>query len=217
MKYFQTFRTNWREFLKNRSDVYLLSGGILFLSLVVLGISNFFGWNEARPGTVIPDPVLALFEPIDLTWITFIVLYGILLVIVLYMLPRPKILLFAAYGYGLLVAVRMATMFLLPLEAPPSIIPLEDPFIAIIGGGVTLQKDLFFSGHTGTSFFFFLILENKLLKYIMLAVTIIIGSFVLLQHVHYSIDVFSAPFFTFAVFSITRKFVSSYLSQKGII
>lgn len=213
MNYFNTFSQNWRSFLKNKSDIYLLTGGILFLLAVVIGISNFFGWNEARPGTIIPDPILSLFKPVDLTWLTFFVLYGILIVVVLHMLPRPKLLVYAAYGYGLLVLVRMITMFLLPLEAPPSIIPLEDPFIAIIGGGVTLQKDLFFSGHTGSAFFFFLLLENKLLKYTMLAVAIIIGSFVLLQHVHYSIDVFSAPFFTYAVFTITKKFVTRYIPE----
>lgn len=211
MKYFRIFFDNWRHFFKQKNNLLLFIGGILFLTAVVLGISQFFGWNEIRPGVHLNDPILAMFKPIDLTWFTFIILYGTLLVTVIWMLPRPGIVTFAAYGYGLLVAVRMLTMYLLALEAPLNIIPLEDPFIAIIGGGVTLQKDLFFSGHTGSAFFFFLLVNNKRLKYSLLAVTGIIGTCVLLQHVHYSIDVFSAPFFTFAVFIVIRNFINRFI------
>jgi len=43
----------------------------------------------------------------------------------------------------------VAGVGLVPLEPPPGQIPLADPLVAL-GTGVTLQKDLFFSGHVAT-------------------------------------------------------------------
>lgn len=201
------FAENWQSFLENKKNIFLFIGGIIYLAAIAISISFFFGWNEARPGVRLADPVLALFTPVDLTWFTFIILYGTLGVMFLWLLSHPRLFTLGAYGYALLITFRMITMYLVPLDPPLLIIPLEDPFIAILGGGATLQKDLFFSGHTGSAFFFYLLIKNRFLKYFMLCVTVLIGTFVLLQHVHYSIDVFSAPFFTYVTYKIVEKFI----------
>jgi membrane-associated phospholipid phosphatase len=79
---------------------------------------------------------------------------------------------------------------------------LNDPFVQFFGSGDVLTKDLFFSGHTATLFLLFLISEKKYLKIIFLLCTILVGIAVLLQHVHYTIDVLAAPFFAYASYKL---------------
>jgi len=96
-------------------------------------------------------------------------------------------------------------MYLTPFEAPEKIILLDDPFVQFFAKGDILTKDLFFSGHTGTLFLLFLLAENKTLKTIFLILTLMVGTAVLLQHVHYSIDVFVAPFVAYGSYKIIKK------------
>jgi membrane-associated phospholipid phosphatase len=111
----------------------------------------------------------------------------------------------ALQTYGLMVFFRGAAMYLTPFNAPEKIIILHDPFVQFFGDGGILTKDLFFSGHTGTMFLIFLLVENKTLKTIFLVATILVGSAVLLQHVHYTIDVFVAPFVAYGSYRIIKK------------
>jgi membrane-associated phospholipid phosphatase len=93
-------------------------------------------------------------------------------------------------------------MYITQLEAPATLIPLYDPLVQLFGNFEILRDDLFFSGHTATMFLLFLIIENKILKRVFLLFTVLVGISVILQHVHYTIDVFAAPFFSFASFRI---------------
>jgi membrane-associated phospholipid phosphatase len=95
-------------------------------------------------------------------------------------------------------------MYLLPLEPPAQMIPLNDPFVQFFGSGEILTKDLFFSGHTSTLFILFLITESKPLKNIFLTATVLVAIFVVLQHVHYTVDVIAAPFFAYTSFRIFK-------------
>jgi hypothetical protein len=71
---------------------------------------------------------------------------------------------------------------------------------------VTFQGNFFYSGHTAFPFLLALIFwDNKYLRYIFLALTVFFGASVLLAHVHYSIDVFAAPFIVYGMYVITAK------------
>jgi membrane-associated phospholipid phosphatase len=147
-----------------------------------------------------------MFNPIDLTWLTFALIYGSILVAIATLSKNPMRLMFAIQLYILMVAVRIVAMYLLPLEPPSTMIILNDPFVEFFGTGQTLTKDLFFSGHTATLFILFLISEKKMIKTIFLISTIAVAISVILQHVHYTIDVFAAVFFTYACFKLLLKF-----------
>jgi len=70
----------------------------------------------------------------------------------------------------------------------------------------TFQGNLFFSGHTGFPFLIALIFwDNNFLRRSYLILTVAFAAAVLLAHVHYSIDVFAAPFIVYGVFVITAK------------
>ncbi len=67
--------------------------------------------------------------------------------------------------------------------------------------------DLFFSGHTGLAFLMALVFwENKALRILFIATSILFGAVVLLAHLHYSIDVLSAFFITYTIFHIAKVF-----------
>jgi membrane-associated phospholipid phosphatase len=105
----------------------------------------------------------------------------------------------------------MIAMYSLPFDPPSSMIPLKDPFVQLFGTGKLLTRDLFFSGHTATLFLLFLVVDKKPYKQLFLFLTVLVAVSVILQHVHYFIDVLAAPFFTFGCFiivkSIREKFV----------
>ncbi len=122
----------------------------------------------------------------------------------------PQKFLLAIQTYSLIAFLRLLTIYLLPLDAPPTIIPLKDPFVEFFGGGNTLLKDLFFSGHTATMFLFFLLVNNKL-KIVFFISTILVAIFVLIQHVHYTIDVVAAPFFTYGSYKFISFINRNYL------
>jgi len=197
---------NWKTFFQNSKFRTEFIITIILLIPLLIGFSQFLLFVEERQGVILDDPVLNLFNPIDLTWLIFALIYISLILFLLSNIKDPRMIMLALQSYGLMVVFRIIAMYLTPLEAPETLLLLNDPFVQLFGEGDILTKDLFFSGHTGTLFLLFLLTENKTLKVIFLTATILVGLAVLLQHVHYTIDVFVAPFIAFASYTIIRKF-----------
>ena len=130
-----------------RRQFYVIIPLLIFILVVA---ANYLSFNEDRPGFPIGDPILALFEAVDVTWFTFILVYGGILLAFVHLLNYPRALLLALLSYIICISARMISMYMLPLEAPEGIIPLVDPTIYFFGGGRTYLKDLFFSGHVST-------------------------------------------------------------------
>ena len=172
---------------------------------MIIAFSHFLHFVEQRDGVVLNDPLLNAFNPIDLTWLTFVLIYLSLIIFVVTTFNKPDKLLIAFQAYGLMLIFRTIAMYLTPFEAPETILLLNDPFVQFFAKGDILTKDLFFSGHTGTLFLIFLLAENKTLKTIFLILTILVGNAVLLQHVHYSIDVFVAPFVAYCSYRTIKN------------
>ena len=193
---------NWKEFFKGRRTEFIVT--ILLLAIILFIFPNFLAYVEGRQGVTLADPVLELFNPIDLTWLTFGLIYISLIVAIFSFATKPEILILALQSYSLLVIFRILVMYSAPLDAPERLILLNDPFVQFFGSGEVLTKDLFFSGHTATLFLLFLISDKKHLKIIFLISTVLVGIAVLLQHVHYTIDVLAAPFFAYSSYKIAK-------------
>jgi hypothetical protein len=192
---------SWKNLVKERRFLTEMIISIMILVIILLSLSRFLLFVEQRPGVIINDPLLALFHPLNLTWLIFGLIYFSLLAGIIVFIKDPQRLLFAFQFYSLLVLVRILMMYLVPLEAPPTMIPLQDPFVELFGsGGKLLTRDLFFSGHTSTLFMLFLIADKGILKNSFFVFTILVGISVIVQHVHYTIDVVAAPFFTYSVY-----------------
>lgn len=190
----------WKsEWSKKEFKLYLITA-FAFLIPALSVLPKYLLWNETRKGFAFADPILKLFNPVDVTWLTFGLIYASILFAFILLAKSPNRLLIIFQSYGILVFFRIISMYLLPLDPPVMLIPLDDPFVQLFGGGVILEKDLFFSGHTSTMFLLYLGADGKKTQYIFLAATILVGLSVIVQHVHYSIDVFAAPFFAFAAF-----------------
>lgn len=193
---------SWKEFLTKRRTEFIIT--ILLLAIILFIFPNFLAYVEGRQGVTLADPVLELFNPIDFTWLTFGLIYISLIVAIFSFAAKPEILLLALQSYSLLVIFRILVMYSAPLDAPEGLILLNDPFVQFFGSGEVFTKDLFFSGHTATLFLLFLISDKKHLKIIFLISTVLVGIAVLLQHVHYTIDVLAAPFFAYSSYRIAK-------------
>ena len=161
-------------------------------------LARFLEWNEARPGAVLPDPLLALFAPRDLTWLTFSLVYLGIALGFARLLKEPRALVLALQAYVVMVLLRIVAMWATPLEAPPGMLELHDPLVRLFGPGRLLSKDLFFSGHTSTLFLLALTVPGRGWRAFFLASAAAVGASVLVQHVHYTVDVLAAPFFAYA-------------------
>ena len=197
------FLSNWSSYfrLAERKNSFILS--VLFLLIVLIILPNFLQFIEDRNGVSFEDPLLKLFDPVNVTWLIFLLIYPAIISALIYFIDSPRLFHAAILTYAFLVAFRILGMYFLPLNPPQSMIMLNDPFVQLFGTGEVLTKDLFFSGHTSLMFMLFLITRNKVLKSIYLFATILVAICVLVQHVHYSIDVFAAPFFSFSAYKLT--------------
>ena len=204
MRKLKEIKSIWLPYLLDKSFRIKFLITLFLLVIILFSLANFLAYNEARPGFSFNDPLLAAFHPVDVTWVTFGLIYLGLIIALSFLTFNPDRMLLALQSYTLIAALRLITIYFLPLNAPIYIIPLKDPFVEYFGGGETLLRDLFFSGHTSTMFLFFLTAKSKKLKTVFLICTILIATCVLIQHVHYTIDVVAAPFFAYTSYRISR-------------
>jgi len=191
----------WRSPRFRASCIAAGAGLALSLGLLSIVLSHV----EVRRGVVLADPLLAALPPRDFTWITFALIYANLAVGVLRLAPSPRALLTGVRAYTLLVLFRATTMLLVPLEPPPGMIALRDPFAEHVVAAPVLTRDLFFSGHTATLFLVYLTARDAQTKRFFLACAAAVAVFVLWQHVHYTIDVVAAPAFAYASFALASR------------
>lgn len=203
----------WKTFFQNKKSRTEFIITLLVIVPLMLSFSQFILFIEQRKGVVLNDPLLNTFNPINLTWLTFSLIYLSLIMFFVSVFKDPQKLMIGLQSYGLMVIFRTIAMYLTPLDAPGTLLVLDDPFVQLFGKGDILTKDLFFSGHTGTLFLLFLLAENKTLKILFLISTIMVGSAVLLQHVHYSIDVFVAPFVAYCSYRIIKYLQTKFSKE----
>lgn len=204
---------SWKEFIRDRylRNEFIIT--IIFFIIILSCFTVFLKFNETRAGVTLADPILHFFNAVDLTWPIFIIVYLSIVLALFYLVRNPAEFIFAIQVYGLLLLIRLLMMFLIPLNPPEGMISLNDPFVQGLGTGKLLTKDLFFSGHTATIFMLYLIIEKKKYKLTFFVLTIIVGVSVLLQHVHYAIDVAAAPFFAYLAYRLVFLFQTKKLKK----
>ena len=175
-----------------------------FVGILVV-LAQFLAWVELRPGVVLPDAVLAIIPPGDTTWVTFALIYAGILTAVVALFPYPRRLMLGLQSYVVLVLLRIGVMSVTPLEAPPGMIVLRDPLVQVMGTGEPFTKDLFFSGHTSTMFLLSLLAPGLLTRGFFLVCTVAVGTCVLWQHVHYTVDVLAAPLFAYSSYAAVSR------------
>lgn len=176
------------------------------ISLLLL-LPYFFAYIEKRKGVVLDDIVLKYIGPVDLSVPIFIVIWSTALLFIIRSFFQPAIFLNAVYSLSFLLLARMFSIYLTPLDPPATIIAIKDPLTSLTYGGkdVFMTRDLFFSGHTSNMLMLALCFEKRTDRLMGFVAAILVGSFVLLQHAHYTIDVLAAFIITGFVVLFGKK------------
>ncbi len=174
--------------------------GILIQAAILIFFPYFFSYIEQRQnGIILNDLVLEFLVPRDLSVPVFIIIWSTTILAIYRCVKQPAIFLAILYSSIFLCFARMLSICFVHLEPPINLIPLKDPLTSITYGrrGLFITKDLFFSGHTSNMLLLALCLPKKSDKIIAFSSAISIGIMVLIQHVHYSVDVIGAVLITF--------------------
>lgn len=150
------------------------------------------------------DWVLAQIPPHNVSVAIFIFIWGMGLLILYRAVYKPQI--YITYVWALIVVtlVRLITISFVALNPPVGLIPLADPLTGIFYGQALITKDLFFSGHIATLTLILLCLEKRNDKILGFTSIIIVAFLLLVQHIHYTIDIVASPFITYTCYKLVK-------------
>jgi hypothetical protein len=191
---------DWKlEILDHKYKILL---AILFMALALAALVMSSNYVDELNSISVQDLILDLLPTVDLSPIF---VWGLLIVVVVYLayplIFKPKKFHYALGMLSLFLLIRSAFVILTHLKAPAGAVHVTGPgFMQVL----SYSNDLFFSGHTGIPFLGFLVFDEPKIKYFMLVASIILAIIVLLMHVHYSIDVASAYFITFGIYTLGK-------------
>ncbi|MDP4130767.1 MAG: phosphatase PAP2-related protein [Bacteroidota bacterium] len=201
-----SIKYNWRSAWQISSFRIKLLTGLVVLVAILVYFPFFFEAIDNRNGRLLHDILLQWLTPKNMSLPVFLLIWASFLLLIWRLIPDPDLVLLVLWGYNLLTLLRMTCIGLISLNPPPGLIPLEDPLTNMFYGSHYITHDLFFSGHTATVCLIFCCLKPRADKYLAGFATILIGIFLLIQHVHYTIDVLAAPFFTYGAYRCALLF-----------
>lgn len=198
---------NWLRAMRNASFRKKLIPGCILIAAILIAFPFFFQAIEKRDGTMINDWVLNEIPSYNLSVPIFVVIWATALLALIRAIKDPGIFIVFAWSYILVSAMRALCITLIPLSPPKGLVQLIDPLSNTFYGHAVVTKDLFFSGHTSTIFLMFLCLKDKWDKVLSLSATFLLAILLMIQHIHYFIDIVAAPLFTYIAFIAGRRFV----------
>jgi hypothetical protein len=202
---FSIAAANWKPAWQKKPFRIKLLIAFPALIIVLYCFTILFAYIDQRPGTLLNDWVLNELPPHNVSVLIFIFIWSPVALAIARSVKDPDFFLLALCTYTILTFLRLISIYLVPLDPPKGLIPLVDPLGNFLYEGKFVTKDLFFSGHTSTMFglaFCFSRRNDRIFGFI---AAIAVGFLVLVQHIHYTIDVISAPFFSFVAYKIAQK------------
>lgn len=196
-------RRDWRHYFGNNKFILAVLLGILFL-LLSLAINNYAAaYADRHASNYVTDILLDNIPVFNVNFVVNEVLCLFIYIMAFFILIKPQRLPFVLKSLALFILIRSIFITLTHIHVPPDHSYLNpNDWLSSIAGG----QDLFFSGHTGMPFLLALIFwQDKPIRYTALIGTVVFGSAMILGHLHYSIDVFSAFFITYTIFEICKK------------
>jgi hypothetical protein len=177
--------------------------------IVAVGIASFFPvffqTIEKRQGIILNDWILNKLPAQDVSFPLMAIVWSMTALLLFRCIQSPDMLMTFLWSYILVSLLRLVTISLVPLDPPANLIGLVDPLSNAFYGSKFVTKDLFFSGHTSTVFLMALCLHNRIEKLLGFLAAASVGFLLLVQHVHYSVDVFTAPVFTWIIYRFTVR------------
>lgn len=185
----------WKSEFSKSDFIKELLITVLFVSQVLFILPKVLQYCEGMEGLLLSDWILNSIEPRDFSREIFFLEYTSVFIILIRLMRNPLHLIRGMQAYAFLLILRMLSIYLVPLEPPGGMIYLKD-FITssyLDKEDLIITKDLFFSGHVSALFLLYLLEKNKYIKNYVLISSILVGIMLMLQRVHYSIDILFAP------------------------
>jgi hypothetical protein len=184
--------------------------GFALLAIAII-IQVFAGQYSSRVSVGANSVSDVLLDNLPVVNLDFIIVGGAIALWVIawwLLVTKPRYLIFSTKAIALFIISRAFFFSLTHLGPPAAGIP---PGPQNLGWGfyklLTFQGNYFYSGHTGFPVLMALIFwDDDFWRPFFIVMAVLFGASVLLAHVHYSIDVFAAPFIVYGVYKITERF-----------
>jgi hypothetical protein len=200
-------KQSWKAAFTDRNFTLKLIGALAVFLIFPFKADDYFQWIQLREGIQWNDPLLNFLPALNVSYPIFGIIYFSVIYLLYRLLQDPKKFLWFAWAFNIETAFRFLSIYLVALNPPTGLVDLHDPLaeIFIYGENMAITKDLFFSGHTATMVFVCYFLPTARERRIAIGLSIILVTLLLIQHVHYSLDIAAAPVFTLAAIWIVKK------------
>ena len=200
-----SLKDSWKVTWNSRYRRWQVIIGTVIMFAIIYTLHIFFGHIEKRKGAVLNDWLLVRIPPHNVSVLIFAIIWVMVLLILIRTFNHPSIYITYCWTLVFVCMVRFVTISVVALDPPPGMIPLVDPLSGVFyGNNVVITKDLFFSGHTTTMVLIFLCLEKRTDKIIALIAAFAVAYLLLVQHIHYTIDILAAPVVVYPCYRLTR-------------
>ncbi|MEI7720167.1 MAG: phosphatase PAP2-related protein [bacterium] len=194
-----------RRYATYSKNPYFLKAFTLSLPLAIAGfIVNLYAIHFAteHASNAVTDLILSNTPVFDVDQLFVYGTFAVAAITALFCFAHPKRIPFALYTLALFYLIRSGFVSL------THIAPFEPHLVTDFGANINkafFGGDRFFSAHTGMPFLAALAFwDNKMVRYFFLGASFFFGVIVLLGHLHYSIDVLSAFFITYAIYDLAK-------------
>lgn len=200
-------KKSWKSAFENRRFAFKFLSALAVFLIFPFKADNYFQWIQLRPGTQWNDHLLNLIPALNVSYPIFGIIYLSVIYLLFRLLQDPDRFLWFAWAFNLETALRFLSIYLVPLDPPVGLVDLHDPLaeIFIYGDNLAITKDLFFSGHTATMVFVCFFLPTARERWMAVGLSIVLVSLLLIQHVHYSLDILVAPLATLGSIWVVKK------------
>ncbi|MDT3402417.1 phosphatase PAP2-related protein [Mucilaginibacter terrae] len=212
-----TLKQNWKATWNSASQRSLMIIGSVIVALVLSGMPIFFQHIEQRPGVQLHDFILSRVPAYDVSLYIFLIEWGMGLLILARAIKNPAIYVRYVWLYIVISLTRLLTITLVPLAPPANLVELVDPITGVFYGHAVITKDLFYSGHTSTLIAMYFCLPRKPDRYLVIVATIAMACLLIVQHVHYTIDILAAPVFVFLLNRILQNTLLRNVNIEGSV
>jgi hypothetical protein len=206
----QSIEINWTAAWQDSRFRWQLILAIAVFAIFPWKADDYFQWIQQRDGIVMKDVILANIPAKNVSTPIFAIIYLSVIYLIVRIIRQPKQFLWFAWAFNLETIMRFASIYWVALNPPEGLVDLHDPIaeLFIYGENLAITKDLFFSGHTATMVFvcYFLPLAKE--RKIVIALTSVLVILLMVQHVHYSLDILAAPIATWVAIQLARRLIS---------
>ncbi|HEY4324563.1 MAG TPA: phosphatase PAP2-related protein [Mucilaginibacter sp.] len=211
-----TIKDNWKKTWASPPRRNKMIIGTLLMLIVVFILPSFFGYIEKRKGVLLNDWILGAVPPHNVSILIFAVIWGMILLTTFRALYNPSIYISYCWTLMFVSVARLICISIVPLAPPIGLIPLTDPLTGVFYGNAVITKDLFFSGHTAILTLIFLCLEKRTDKIIAFFAVVAVAILLVVQHIHYTIDILAAPIIVYGLYRMTSYFLYKMHRWNGL-